>query len=436
MYSARFVSLLALLTLVLAGRPVQAAEPDEAAWEGAAERIERVRKADALITVVDKAGQPMPGVRLAIEQTRHEFSFGCNFYQFGRLGDLEDAYRDQFAELFNYATLPFYWPQYEPREGQPNHARIEKMARWCQAREITPKGHPLAWNYMDPEWLPDDPAAVKRLQLARIADCVRRFRGLIDIWDVVNEATHFEREQFRERAPKMTAMWEATGRIEFVDACFRVARAAGPNATLLINDYRTDPEYVQLIEQMARRDGKLACDVIGIQSHMHGGVWTNRKVWETCQRFSRFNLPLHFTELTILSEATGGKRSQPWDSTPAGETRQAEEVRRIYTMLFSHPSVTAITWWDFSDRNAWQGAPAGLVGKDMRPKPAYRVLKELIKDRWWTEMEQETDQNGQVAFRGFLGDYEIRVLRTSRKPVSKEWRLVNQEKNETRIVVQ
>ncbi|MFW6172008.1 MAG: endo-1,4-beta-xylanase [Planctomycetota bacterium] len=436
MYRARFFSLLVLLTLMLVTRPFQAAETEEAAWEGAAERIERVRKAEALITVVDGAGRPVPGARVAIEQTRHEFLFGCNLYQFGRLGDLEDAYRSQFAELFNYATLPFYWPQYEPRQGQPNHARIEKMARWCRAEGITPKGHPLAWNYMEPEWLPDDPAAVKRLQLARITDCVSRFRGLIDIWDVVNEATHFEREQFRKRAPKMTTMWEETGRIEFVDACFRAAREGRPDATLLINDYRTDPEYVQLIEQMARRDDQLACDVIGIQSHMHGGVWTNGKIWETCQRFSRFNLPIHFTELTILSGTTGWQRGKPWNSTPSGETRQAEAVRRVYTMLFSHPSVTAITWWDFSDRNAWQSAPAGLVGKDMRPKPAYRVLKELITDTWWTDTEEDTDQNGQVAFHGFLGDYEIRVLRESGQPVTKAWRLVGQEKNEMRIVVE
>ena len=29
--------------------------------------------------------------------------------------------------------------------------------------------------------------------MARIDDCVKRFAGLIDRWDVVNEATHFDR---------------------------------------------------------------------------------------------------------------------------------------------------------------------------------------------------------------------------------------------------
>ncbi|MCD6507549.1 hypothetical protein J7M22_13115 [Candidatus Poribacteria bacterium] len=50
-------------------------------------------------------------------------------------------------------------------------------------------------------------------------------------------------------------------------------------------------------------------------------------------------------------------------------------------MLFSHPSVEAITWWDFSDRGAWQGTAAGFLRKDMSPKPAYERLTELVKGK-------------------------------------------------------
>ena len=99
----------------------------------------------------------------------------------------------------------------------------------------------------------------------------------------------------------MTRMWEETGRIEFTKACFAHARAANPDATLLINDYRTDDAYEKLIEQLVDEQGKRIYDVIGIQSHMHGGTWNNSKIWDVCQRFARFGVPLHFTEATILS---------------------------------------------------------------------------------------------------------------------------------------
>jgi GH35 family endo-1,4-beta-xylanase len=407
---------LALLVGPATFAPSAAAAPPSGAElpAGAAARIEEHRKADVVVTVTDAAGRPVPSARVEIEQTRHAFLFGCNAFLFGRAGNGRDeaAYREQFAGLFNFASLPFYWPSYEPRRGQTDHARIERVARWCRANGITPKGHPLAWNHSDPRWLPDGAAEVRALQMARIDECVRRFAGLIGVWDVVNEATHFERDEFKKRAPRMTAMWQETGRVEFVRECFRHARAAGPKATLLINDYRTDDAYAALLRELSEAPGGRPFDVIGIQSHMHGGTWSNAKVWEVCERFARIGVPLHFTEATILSGEARPQRARggrAWPSTADGEKRQAEDVERFYTMLFSHPAVAGITWWDFSDRAAWQGAPAGLLRRDMSPKPAYERLRELIRKRWWTHATIRTGATGQAECRVFLGEHRVKV---------------------------
>ena len=138
-----------------------------------------------------RRGRPTPARRkVEVQQTRHAFLFGCNIFSWGRLPDekTERAYRQRFAELLNYATLPFYWWSYERRQGEPNHLHAEEVALWCQQQGILTKGHPLAWNHNDARWYPDDPRELFRLQLARIDDCVKRFAGLIDRWDVVNEA--------------------------------------------------------------------------------------------------------------------------------------------------------------------------------------------------------------------------------------------------------
>ncbi len=392
------------------------AEPSETdLWTQVNARIEKHRKADATV-VVPLRGHPVPGATVSFAQTRHAFLFGCNLFLWGRVGDdqAEAAYRDRFAELLNYATLPFYWPSYEPRRGQPEHEYAEKVAQWCKEHGIATKGHPLAWNFADPRWLPDDLQEVRRLQIERIEDCVRRFAGLIDRWDVVNEATHFGRAEFLKRAPKMSRLWKELGQVEFTRECFEHARKAGAKATLLINDYRTDPAYAKLIEQLVDAQGKRLYDVIGIQSHMHGGVWSNARIWETCQRFARFGVPLHFTETTILSGDAGWERKGPWRTTPEGEARQAREVTRFYTMLFSHPAVEAITWWDFSDRRAWQQAPAGFLRADMSPKPAYEALRQLIKGTWWTRAEVRTGPDGAARTRGFLGDYRVKVAHGGR----------------------
>ncbi len=398
---------------------VAAGQPNEEQLFAEADaRIEQHRKADATITVLDAEGKPVPAARVEVQQTRHAFLFGSNIYTWGRQPSehAEAEYRRRFAELLNYATLGFYWASYEPRPGEPGHDRTEQIARWCREHGIATKGHPLAWNHADPPWLPDDPAEIVRLQMARIEDCVSRFRGLIDRWDVVNEAAHFERDELAGRAPKLTGAWQQMGRMEFTRECFRRARRAGPDAMLLINDYRTDAAYERVVEHLVDADGRPLYDVIGIQSHMHAGAWSNRRIWEVCERFARFGAPLHFTEVTILSGRRQWERpTGEWPSTPEGEAYQAREVVRFYTMLFSHPAVEAITWWDFSDFRAWRGAPAGFLRADMTPKPAYHELEKLIKDTWWTRESLATGPKGAAGFRGFLGDYRIVVTEGDRR---------------------
>lgn len=417
---------------------VLAATNDADLFASADTRIEQHRKGGVSVVVVDASGKPVPGAKINVEQIRHAFLFGSNIFNWGKLPDeaSETAYRKHFAELLNYATLPFYWPSYEPKSNQPAHARTEQVARWCQEHRIAVKGHPLAWNYSEPRWLPDDPGEIRRLQMVRIDDCVARFKGLIDRWDVVNEVTHFDRPEFLKRAPKMTAMWQKLGQMEFTRECFAHARQSSPGATLLINDYRTDPAYERVIEQLLDAQGKRMYDVIGIQSHMHGGVWPNKRIWEVCERFARFGVPLHFTETTILSGQREGKRSDgaPWSSTAEGETHQAREVVRFYTMLFSHPAVEAITWWDFSDYHAWQGAPAGFLRSDMTPKPAYDSLKRLIKGAWWTRATVNSGQDGTAHLRGFYGDYQVTVAVEGKKPLQRQFTL--RKGAENRWVVQ
>lgn len=143
---------------------------------------------------------------------------------------------------------------------------------------------------------------------------------------------------------------------------------------------------------------------------MHGGTWPLTKLWTVCQRFSAFGKPIHFTETTVLSGPThvvDYKAPDPtdWNTDPADEAAQAAYVTQFYTILFSHPSVRAITWWDFSDRNAWLHAPAGLLHRDMTPKPAYTRLLNLIHHTWRTETAATTNRRGKLSKRVFYGQY-------------------------------
>ena len=217
---------------------------------------------------------------------------------------------------------------------------------------------------MTPRGLPHDPAEATRLQMQRITDIVgipgwNRHVGCC-------ERSHRFAAKERCRRPILTAAIRQMGVQDYLGTAFTRAREANPQATLVINDYITTEEYMdKVIAQLVDLPAGHFLTLSGFNDQ-HPEVWSALETWDICERFAKVGKPLHFTEATMLSGQPGMqlKKDNPqfdWASTPEGERRQAEAVVQFYTILFSHPAVQAITWWDFSDQGAWQGAPAGFV---------------------------------------------------------------------------
>ena len=53
--------------------------------------IEKHRKGDATLTVVDAAGKPVAGAKVEIAQQTHEFLFGCNIFVLGQMKEKNQA---------------------------------------------------------------------------------------------------------------------------------------------------------------------------------------------------------------------------------------------------------------------------------------------------------------------------------------------------------
>ncbi|MBR5220088.1 MAG: glycoside hydrolase family 10, partial [Clostridia bacterium] len=78
--------------------------------------IEQYRKGDAVITVVRADGTPIEGdVNVHAVLKNHEFRFGCNIFMLDEFETEEKnrIYREKFPEIFNLATVPFYWSDLE-----------------------------------------------------------------------------------------------------------------------------------------------------------------------------------------------------------------------------------------------------------------------------------------------------------------------------------
>ena len=79
-----------------------------------------------------------------------------------------------------------------------------------------------------------------------------------------------------------------------------------------------------------------------------------------------------------------------------------------------------ITWWDFADQGAWQGAAAGWVRQDMSPKPVYERMQARIKGEWWTKTEGHTNAEDEYSLRAFYGTHRVTAELPNRRTVSKE----------------
>ena len=422
-----FLKTAAASAALLANRPLWGAtseappETDDALLARVRGDIAKHRQGDGMIVVRGADGQPIANAKVKVEQTRHEFLFGCNSFRFARLRDAkqEEDYQQRFAALLNYATLPFYWANYEPQQGESIYDYSERTADWCQAHGIACKGHPLVWDHPagNPRWLPADLPEIGRLSHERVREIVSRFKDRIAFWDVVNEATHLGQVNKEQRM----SQWAVTlGATKYVSEHLKIARAANPKATLLVNDYRLDPAYYRLLVSL-RAEGKLLFDAVGLQSHMHDGGWPLHRLWKHCDTFRPLGLPLHFTETTVLSGPRTGPGESWGPTTPALEAKQADYVVKFYTALFAHPAVQAITWWDFSDNGAWQRAAAGFLRADMSPKPVYDRLLKLVKGEWWTKTAGRANERGEFPARAFFGTHRVTVELPNGRMIVKEF---------------
>ena len=135
--------------------------------------IERNRKADARIELKDAA----PGAEVTIEQTSHEFIFGSNIFLYGQLDTPEKnrRYEATFGELFNSATLPFYWKTLEPEKGKPRYTAdspyeyrrpaTDPVVDFCEQKGVYMKGHAMIYgirSWGHPTWMSDDRKVMER----------------------------------------------------------------------------------------------------------------------------------------------------------------------------------------------------------------------------------------------------------------------------------
>ena len=221
-----------------------------------ADQIRRHRAAEATVTVVDEAGAPLADQEVVVAQRRHRFRFGGTDFDLVDLanGELDGERRavversaEAFLDLFDFATLPFYWGRFEPVRGRPDTARIRTAARWLVDRGVLVKGHPLCWHTRH-GGLAAGPAGRGGHRRAARPDPARRRRLRRPHRHVGRDQRGRDHAGLRPRRERDHADGPAAraGRDRRGDV--RGGARDEPGATLLLNDFDMSADYERLIE--------------------------------------------------------------------------------------------------------------------------------------------------------------------------------------------
>lgn len=438
-------------------RVLELFEQNEAFYKDTVLRgIEENRKGDIAVTVTDGDGKKVEGASVRLEQKNHAFRFGANIFMLDELETEEknDTYKKRFSELFNMATLPFYWDSLEPQQGKPRYAKDSvKVYRrpspdlcieFCEKHGIEPREHALAYAGFFPKWMVGmDNETVKRVLENRYREIAERYADKIPTIEVTNEM---------DWATTRTKFYDEP---DFLEWCYRKAEQYFPNNVLCINEAtnaawadhcRTSGKYYAYIENTLLKGARI--DAIGLQYHLFNRAEDEYEktrtlldplsLWRHMDLYARLGRELQITEVTVPA----------YTDAPEDEAIQAEIIERLYTLWFAHPATTQIVYWNLVDGYAhlWDPDPekikasqgdmtigenyyrGGLLRFDLSEKPAYTKIKELLQRVWHTDETLATDCGGKASARGFYGDYDVTVTKDG-KAVTKTVSLRKGEEN-------
>ncbi|GAB4462408.1 MAG: endo-1,4-beta-xylanase [Armatimonadaceae bacterium] len=382
-------------------RVTYAGMEENAAWrKAAAARIEKIRKGDLKVRVVDATGKPIPEVAVRVRMKQHAFPFGTAVATGALVGTGPDneKYRQTVAELYNWVVIEnnLKWPQWEQ-----NREQAIQAVEWLNNKNIKVRGHNLVWPSWqnlpdDLEKLKDDPKKLDARIRSHIVDITAAMRGKLVEWDVINETfTNHD-------------LMDILGQDEMV-SWFKLAKATDPRPLLYLNDYppldgsdRDNPHlnhFFNTIQFLQKKGAPI--EGIGFQGHFGGNVIPPERILSGLDRFSTFNLPIMITE---------------FDMNTQDEQLQAAYMRDFMTACFSHPSCAGIMMWGFWEGRHWM-PDAALYRRDWTIKPHGQVWLDLVKKQWWSNADGKTNRSGEFAMRGFLGNYEIVVERNGKTEI-------------------
>jgi endo-1,4-beta-xylanase len=265
----------------------------------------------------------------------------------------------------------------------------DAIVEFARRHRMQVRGHTLVWKRQHPEWLTgrgfsrEELAALLREHIHRV---VRRYRGRIFAWDVVNEplANGVTAESEPDSLLRPTLWLEGLGP-DYLELAFRWAHEADPAARLFLNETGAEAmgpkadELYQLLRALLQRG--VPVHGVGLQMHLALRAPPDpASIVRNLQRLAALGLEIHVTEMEVTLARAPGTPEEQLEA-------QARIYREALTACLAVPRCTAFVMWGMTDRYTWREPDTPLMlDAEYRPKPAYYALREALQAGWEKRM--------------------------------------------------
>ncbi|WP_035916828.1 endo-1,4-beta-xylanase [Flavimarina sp. Hel_I_48] len=261
-----------------------------------------------------------------------------------------------------------------PTQGNYDFTVADKFVAFGEENNMVVHGHTLIWHSQTPKWFFKDSLGqeVTREELIsrmenHINTVVKRYKGRIKTWDVVNEAV------LDDGSLRQSEFYKIIGE-DFIKLAFEFAHKADPEAELYYNDYSTSNSkkragIVRMLQDL--KDSGTPVDGMGMQGHID---LKNPKIEEfekSIIAFSDLGLKVAITEfdITVLPSpwenqgaevSTNFKYQDKMNPYAKGlpDTVAAKFNERCldYFKLFlkHQDKIDKVTMWGVNDGNSWK----------------------------------------------------------------------------------
>lgn len=277
-----------------------------------------------------------------------------------------------------------------PEEGRYNWKDADEIVDFAVKNNLKVRGHALCWHEQTPGWFfkdEDGNTVTKDVLLARlkshITEVVRRYKGKIYAWDVVNEAIADDSTKLLRDSEFFRICGE-----DFISKAFEYAHAADPAAILFYNDYNSErPEKRDRIYKLVKslKDNGVPIHGVGLQGHWSIFEPSEKELRAALDKYSSLGLAIQITELDMSvypwEKFKRDKKAGESDTlTPELEQQQVNQYKKVFAILREYKNVvTGVTFWNISDKHTWldnypvpgrKNYPL-LFDQNLKPKKAF-----------------------------------------------------------------